>query len=41
MRGRLRAMITDGGLTDGPTFTATLEAAYRGMWRAWCEGQSA
>ena len=40
LRGRLRAMIADGGLTDGPTFTATLEAAYREMWRAWCEGQN-
>jgi predicted O-linked N-acetylglucosamine transferase (SPINDLY family) len=40
LRGRLRAMIADGGLTDGPTFTAALEAAYREMWRAWCEGQN-
>jgi len=40
MRGRLRAMITDGGLTNGPTFTATLEAAYRRMWRAWCARQN-
>ena len=40
LRGRLRAMIADGGLTDGPTFTTSLEAAYREMWRAWCEGQN-
>jgi hypothetical protein len=39
VRGRLRAMITDGGLTDGPAFTAALEAAYRRMWEAWCETQ--
>ncbi len=41
LRGRLRAMITDGGLTDGPAFTAALEAAYRRMWEAWCARHNA
>ena len=41
LRGRLRSMIAEGGLTDAPTFTAALEAAYRGMWRAWCARRTA
>lgn len=32
MRDRLRA----SPLADGPNFARRLEAAYRGMWRAWC-----
>ena len=36
LRGRLRSMIEDAGLTDAPAFTAALEAAYRKMWRTWC-----
>jgi predicted O-linked N-acetylglucosamine transferase (SPINDLY family) len=32
MRERLRA----SALMDAPRFTRNLEAAYRGMWRAWC-----
>jgi hypothetical protein len=27
-------------MTDGARFTPGLEAAYRQMWRAWCEGKA-
>ena len=41
LRGSLRSMIADGGLTDGKAFTAELEAAYRKMWRDWCGRRTA
>jgi protein O-GlcNAc transferase len=28
-------------LMDEARFARDLEAAYRGMWRAWCDGRSA
>jgi predicted O-linked N-acetylglucosamine transferase (SPINDLY family) len=39
IRRRLRAMMADGGLTDAGAFTASLETAYRKMWRDWCKGR--
>jgi len=41
LRGTLRKRVQGSGLTDLPRFTKSLEAAYRGMWRAWCEGAGA
>ena len=38
LRGSLRGAMASSPLTDGTRFTAGLEAAYRGIWRAWCAG---
>lgn len=35
MRNALRARMAGSPLTDGPRFTADLEAAYRDMWSRW------
>jgi predicted O-linked N-acetylglucosamine transferase (SPINDLY family) len=35
----LRGMVEASAFCDGPGFARGLEAAYRGMWRAWCAGQ--
>ena len=37
LRGALRAQMADSPLCDGAAFARTLEAAYRTMWRGWCD----
>jgi protein O-GlcNAc transferase len=37
LRRSLRTTVSTSGLCDGRRFTQGLEAAYRTMWRAWCE----
>ena len=37
LRGTLRERLEASPLCDGPGFTRGLEAAYRDMWRGWCE----
>lgn len=37
LRATLRARVAASPLIDAQEFVASLEAAYRGMWRAWCE----
>ena len=39
LRRTLRPRMAASPLTDGARFTPGLEAAYRQMWRAWCEGK--
>ena len=41
LRRTLRPRMAASPLTDGARFTPGLEAAYRQMWRAWCEGKAA
>ncbi len=38
-RGTLRARLESAALYDAEHFARKLEAAFREMWRAWCEGQ--
>jgi protein O-GlcNAc transferase len=37
LRAELRPRVAASPLCDGPRFTRHLEAAYRVMWRRWCE----
>lgn len=37
LRAGLRERLENSAFCDGPGFTKSLEAAYRGMWTAWCE----
>jgi predicted O-linked N-acetylglucosamine transferase (SPINDLY family) len=37
VRAGLRQRLEASPFCDGPGFTRDLEAAYRAMWRAWCE----
>jgi len=39
IRNFLRAMMFNSPLCDKKTFTRNLEAAYRKMWRTWCESK--
>ncbi len=39
LRSDLRQRLESSAFCDGPQFTAALEAAYRGMWSAWCGGR--
>ncbi|MFQ5508253.1 MAG: tetratricopeptide repeat protein [Leptospirillia bacterium] len=41
MRAGMRKRMQDSPLLDGEGFTRKLEAAYRDMWRDWCERQAA
>ena len=38
LRSRLRERIVESPLTNMAGFTASVEAAYRWMWRRWCSG---
>lgn len=40
LRMDLRNRMSRSPLTDAKNFTANLEHAYRGVWRAWCENHS-
>lgn len=37
LRGEMRQRLTDCGLIDGARLAREIEAAYRQMWRQWCE----
>ncbi len=37
LRADLRGRLAASPIGDGPRFTRGLEAAYRQMWREWCE----
>jgi len=39
LRLKLREEMAASALCDGPPFARKLEAAYRQMWRTWCESQ--
>jgi predicted O-linked N-acetylglucosamine transferase (SPINDLY family) len=39
LRFGLRERMATSPLCDSPRFTRNLEAAYRSMWRGWCEGK--
>ncbi|MGQ9369351.1 hypothetical protein ACUQ99_23610, partial [Azospirillum sp. A39] len=39
LHARLRRMLETSPLCDGAAFTRQLEAAFRGMWRAWCNSK--
>jgi protein O-GlcNAc transferase len=41
IRRSLRQRMREGGVLDGPTFARKVEAAYRRMWRHWCERRRA
>jgi predicted O-linked N-acetylglucosamine transferase (SPINDLY family) len=41
LRGRLRSMMVQSPLCDGPAFAKKIEDAYRWMWRRWCEKKTA
>jgi predicted O-linked N-acetylglucosamine transferase (SPINDLY family) len=41
LRSTLRPRMLHSPLMDAPRFTRNVEAAYRAMWRTWCEKQSA
>jgi predicted O-linked N-acetylglucosamine transferase (SPINDLY family) len=37
LRAGLRDRVQGSPLADGPRYTRQVEAAYRGMWRRWCD----
>ena len=39
-RSCLRGMVDQSPLTDAAQFTASLESAYRSIWKAWCSNSS-
>jgi protein O-GlcNAc transferase len=41
LRGGLREQMAQSPLCDGARFARSLEAAYREMWRAWCQTRAA
>ena len=38
LRGELRAKLASSPLLDAPAFATDVEAAYRALWRDWCDG---
>jgi predicted O-linked N-acetylglucosamine transferase (SPINDLY family) len=40
LRSELRQRMQQSPLMDAPRFARNVEAAYRQMWRRWCEGES-
>lgn len=40
LRSRLRSRLLDSPLCDGAGFTRDLEAAFRAMWKSWCQTQT-
>jgi protein O-GlcNAc transferase len=40
IRQELRGRLRESALFDYPGVTRELEAAYRGMWQRWCQGQT-
>jgi protein O-GlcNAc transferase len=41
IRHNLRKKMSDSPIMDYPAFARDMEAAYRGMWQAWCANQPA
>ena len=41
LRATLRGAMRASSLCDAAGFTRDLEAAYRAMWQAWCQGENA
>ncbi len=39
LRSTLRERVAASALCDGAAHARALEAAYRGLWRAWCAAQ--
>jgi predicted O-linked N-acetylglucosamine transferase (SPINDLY family) len=40
LRETLRPAMASSAFCDADRFVATLEAAFRGMWRTWCKSQA-
>jgi protein O-GlcNAc transferase len=40
LRAGLRQRLADSPLCDRVRFTTNLEAAYRGMWKRWCDAST-
>jgi predicted O-linked N-acetylglucosamine transferase (SPINDLY family) len=40
LRGTLRRRMEQSPLMDAPKFARNIEAAFRQMWRTWCQTQS-
>jgi predicted O-linked N-acetylglucosamine transferase (SPINDLY family) len=38
LRGELRGRLRGSLICAGPAYAGSLEAAYRGLWRRWCDG---
>lgn len=39
-RNNLRTILSNSVITDGNKFTASLEAAYKSIWKKWCQQQA-
>ena len=39
MRNRLGDQLKGSNLCDGAAYARNVEAAYRDMWRQWCQGE--
>ena len=40
LRSQLRSLLLNSPVCDGAGFTRDLEAAFRAMWKSWCQTQS-
>lgn len=40
LRNGLRQQVLDSPIFDAPRFAKNFESALRGMWQAWCDGQT-
>ena len=40
LRATMRERVLASPLTDVRRFAGNIEAAYRGMWRAWCDSKT-